>query len=136
MLIGIRKRFKIVGIIVIALALFGGVFFLLMSKKQGKEIAALKVEDVDMQNVEDGSYTGEVETSLIKVKVAVTVNNHAITKIQIQKHENGKGKPAEAIVSQMIEQNTCDVDTISGATMSSVVIKSAVREALMQGTKK
>ena len=47
--------------------------------------------------------------------------------------DNGKGAPAEAIVNDMISENRCDVDTVTGATCSSIVIKSAVHNALVQG---
>lgn len=37
------------------------------------------------------------------------------------------------IVSDMIKDNTVEVDAVSGATMSSEVIKDAVRDALRSG---
>ena len=40
---------------------------------------------------------------------------------------------AFAIVSDMIKDNTVEVDAVSGATMSSEVIKDAVRDALRSG---
>ena len=51
------------------------------------------------------------------------------------KHENGKGKPAEVITQDMIDNNTSEVDTVTGATMSSKVIKAAVTSALEEGIK-
>jgi uncharacterized protein with FMN-binding domain len=107
-----------------------------MGKKQDQDMEALNYQDVDMTMVEDGSYTGECETMLIKVTVEVTVADHKITDIKITRHDNGKGKPAEAIVNDIKEQNRIDVDAISGATHSSKVIKSAIRNALLQGIKK
>ena len=56
-----------------------------------------------------------------------------IEDIEILKHECGKGHPADVIVSDMIKDNTVDVDAVSGATMSSEVIKDAVRDALRSG---
>ena len=46
-----------------------------------------------------------------------------------------KGKPGEAIVDAMIKSNTPDVELVSGATMSSLVIRSAVIDALENGIK-
>ncbi len=69
----------------------------------------------------------------MKVTVLVTVKNHKISEIEILRHENGMGKPAESIVGTMIEKNTYDVDIVSGATISSKVIKNAVFNALQQG---
>ena len=50
--------------------------------------------------------------------------------IEILKHECGKVRPANEIVNDMIEKNDIEVDAVSGATMSSEVIKAAVRDAL------
>ena len=94
-----------------------------------------KVAIVDLSEVEDGTYEGIEETDLVKATVVVTVKNHQITDIQLVRHENGKGTPAEAMIPEMIRQNTSEVDGISGATMSSKTIKAAVRNALAQGIK-
>jgi uncharacterized protein with FMN-binding domain len=85
-----------------------------------------------MSEVEDGTYTGSEDAGVVKVKVEVTVKNHAITGITILQHDNGKGAPAEAIVNDIIEKNSLEVDAISGATHSSNVIKTAVLNALTQ----
>jgi uncharacterized protein with FMN-binding domain len=130
-----KKKLIVIGIVVLVIIAIFGVLFLIMAKKQAKELEALNYQNVDMSTVEDGSYIGSVETSMIKATVEVTVLDHIITDIKIINHDNGKGKPAEAIVTDMIEQNRCDVDAISGATASSTVIKSAVRDALVKGIK-
>ena len=80
-----------------------------------------------------GVYNGHSETDLVKVDVRVTVADGRIEDIEILKHECGKGHPADVIVSDMIKDNTVDVDAVSGATMSSEVIKDAVRDALRSG---
>ena len=56
-----------------------------------------------------------------------------IRDIEILKHECGKGRRANEIVNDMIEKNDIEVDAVSGATMSSEVIKAAVRDALRSG---
>ena len=86
--------------------------------------------------VADGTYEGTAETPLVKVSVAVTVENHTLKDIQLLHHENGKGAPAEAMLPEMLRQNTSEVDTVSGATMSSKAIRAAVRDALAKGAEK
>ena len=130
-----KKVLNIIGAVVLVLALFIGGLYFFASLKQDSQLEALDVSDVDMQAVEDGSYTGASETDLVKVTVEVIVADHKITNIKIVKHDNGKGAPAEAIVKDMITKNRCDVDTVTGATGSSVVIKSAVHNALIEGIK-
>ena len=93
------------------------------------------VEDPDLSKVEYGIYRGKVETMLVKAEVEVSVKNHKIISISIIKHENGKGKPAEAIVDAIVKDNSTDVELIAGATMSSLVIRAAVIDAVNKGIK-
>lgn len=125
------KKFLIVsGIVVSAIVIVGFVMFALMSNSANNALASMVYEDVDMSQTKDGTFEGVVEAGLVTVKVAVTVEDHAITCIDIIEHENGKGAPAEAITEDMIAANSYDVDVVSGATMSSEAIKSAVSKAL------
>lgn len=93
------------------------------------------VEDPDLSKVEDGTYKGKVETMLVKVELEVSVKNHKIISISIIKHDNGKGKPAEAIIDDIVKDNSTDVELIAGATMSSLVIRAAVIDAVTKGIK-
>lgn len=86
-----------------------------------------------MNNIQDGIYDGQVETELIKVRVQVVVKDHQIMSIDILQHDNGFGDKANHIVNQMIKENDYRVDTISGATLSSQLIQSAVSQALKKG---
>lgn len=88
--------------------------------------------NIDLSLVEDGTYTGSEDGSMVKASVEVTVKDHAITQVKILSHECGTGKPAEVIVDDIVKANSLQVDTISGATFSSNVIKMAVFNALTQ----
>lgn len=87
--------------------------------------------NLDISNVTDGVYVGEYDVDFIYVKVEVTVQNGAITNIDILEHKNGRGKPAEIVVDRILAEQKTDVDAVSGATNSSTVIKKAVENALM-----
>ena len=63
----------------------------------------------------------------------MTVKKERLKSIEILRHENGKGKKAEAIVGDMVKNNDSEVELVSGATVSSICIRSAVRNALAQG---
>ena len=93
------------------------------------------IEDPDLSKVDDGIYKGKYDTMLVKAEVEVSVVNHKIVSILIIKHENGKGKPAETIVDTIIKDNSTDVELVAGATMSSLVIRAAVIDALNKGIK-
>lgn len=120
---------KVVKILLIIIAVFGVIFLGVV----GKEYSELKDFDqtpVDLSEVADGVYEGSSETTLVKASVRVTVKNGSIENIEILRHECGKGLPANNIVDDMVRQNEIDVDAASGATVSSEVIKDAVRNAL------
>ena len=101
--------------------------------KESGEVKAFDRAAVNIEEVKDGVYDGYSETTLVKVQVRVTVSGGKIDNIEILKHECGKGMPANAIVEEMVSRNDVEVDTVSGATVSSEVIKDAVRNALREG---
>lgn len=130
-----KKVLIILGSVIAVIAILIGVFIINTGKSLHKAVEdAAEMEDIDMEQIADGVYTGEKSISPVSVIVEVTVKNHEIEKIDLVKHNNGKGKPAEAMLDTMIENNTSDVDAVSGATLSSVVIEMAVHDALLKGT--
>lgn len=121
------KKFLIVlGVIAVGVAaLCLSVFF-----KMKSQTDAFDTTPVDISKVADGTYEGYSETMMVKAKVLVTVESGKITDIEILQHDCGKGHPAEAMIDDMIANNTVEVDAVSGATASSAVIKDAIRNAL------
>ena len=107
---------------------------LVMDKQVRKMATQLDaVAAVAPEQVADGTYEGAAETPLVKVAVEVTVQAHKLKDIQLLRHENGQGAPAEAMLPDMLSRNTSEVDTVSGATLSSKAIRAAVRDALAEG---
>jgi uncharacterized protein with FMN-binding domain len=87
----------------------------------------------DMEAKPDGVYRGsyDLSGSPVKVTLDVTVLNHNIAVINIVKHFCSPiGKKAEKITVAIIENQSLDVDTVSGATGSSKAILKAVENAL------
>lgn len=126
------KRVLVIGVVLLVLL---GIVVVNVMENQRKQMDQLEFGEIDMNRVTDGDYEGKADTSLVKAKVVVSVKAKHISAIQILQHDNGKGKPAEVIVDNMVENNTYDVDAVSGATTSSKVIKYAVYNALKQGIK-
>jgi uncharacterized protein with FMN-binding domain len=115
-------------VLIVAIA---GIVILIFSI--GKTLSTYKSFDysrLDLASVEDGTYTGSEDGGMVSATVEVTVKNHIITDVTILSHKNGKGKPAEVIVNDIVANNSLEVDSISGATFSSNVIKKAVYNAL------
>ena len=79
--------------------------------------------NIEISDIPDGVYVGEYDVNFIYVKVEVMVQNGVIKSIDILNHKNERGKSAEIIADRIIEEQKIDVDTVSGATNSSTVIK-------------
>lgn len=128
-----KKKTKIILVVITALLLCGlgiGAKFLLDVQAYQDKIAAMEIGELNMSDVPDGTYQGYCDADLIKVKVSVTVEDQRIVAIDLLEHENGKGAPAEAVIPEVIESQSLDVDAVSGATNSSKVILKSIEIAI------
>ena len=81
----------------------------------------------------DGVYTGTGKGNGGDVTVEVTVEGGNIVKIELKDHKETPGifEGAEAGVSnEIIKTQSTDVESVSGATLTSEAIKTAVAEAI------
>lgn len=117
-------------IFTVLVLLLGGTFFAIKSMK----LPDVPIENVNLENVRDGSYLGEYTAGPVKAVVKVDVQANQIERIIIQQHQCGLGRKAEKIVDRILKKQTLYVDAISGATLSSKVILKAVQEGLEKGT--
>ncbi len=85
-----------------------------------KTVKSIKVSNIDLLKIPDGTYTGSSKAVVLYAKVEVTMKDHEIVKIVLQEHMYGKGGKAEIILQRVINSQSLDVDTVSG-------IKAAVR---------
>lgn len=97
-----------------------------------KNLLTREIESINITEIDDGIYQGKYEVFPVSVELNVEVKDHQIIEIDILKHDNGQGKPAESIINSVIEQNSIDVDVISGASYSSRTILQAISNALNQ----
>ncbi|HSR04827.1 MAG TPA: flavocytochrome c [Proteiniclasticum sp.] len=79
-----------------------------------------------------GTYEGEAEGYAGLVKVAVTVNETVIEKVEILELNDSDftSAPAEQMAENMVSENSSDVDTMAGATATTTALKEAVENAL------
>lgn len=94
---------------------------------------SISVSSPNMENVENGTYIGEYSCTPVHAKVEVTVKNHKFANITILEHDNGLGSSAESITEDIVKNQSLDVDTVSGATVSSKCILKAVETAIERG---
>jgi len=117
------------GLAVVALLYFG-VKTLTDTSKYKKIISEIVIITPDMSQIQDGTYNGFFDAILVAADVDVTVKDHKITEIEINKHKNDRGANAEVITEEVIIKQSLEVDAVSGATNSCKVILKAVENAL------
>ena len=83
-------------------------------------------------DLEDGVYEGTGTGFAGPIKVAVTIKDHTITAIEILSKSDDAAffNRAKAMIDRIMEKQSLDVDTVSGATYSSRGILRAVKNAL------
>jgi uncharacterized protein with FMN-binding domain len=94
---------------------------------------------ITMPNIGDkdnGIYRGEYKINPVQVIADVEVVNGNIKEIKIIKHICGLGKKAEKFIDQVVNNQTLDVDIVTGATVSSKAILKTIENALDKGITK
>ena len=118
----------------------------LKDRSKDEEITKLEVQVTKLQQEKektvdikgtypDGRWEGGAKGFGGMITVLVTVENGTISETEITSAD-GEDKAylsmAEDIIPKIIEAQSADVDTVSGATFSSTGIRDAVSEALKQ----
>lgn len=120
---------------IIALVIIGvgvaGVGVLRNIERNMEELEGLPLLDINLSGIPDGSYRGEFSRFPVSAEVEVIIEGEKIREIELLNHRHGPGYGAEAILERVIEEQSLQVDVISGATYSSIVVLKAVEEALL-----
>ena len=98
-----------------------------------KAMAEIESEKNAESNYKDGIYNGEAKGFGGTVAVEVTVENGKINKIDVTSHEKEDAAYFDSaiyVIDEIIDEQSTDVDTVSGATFSSNGIIGAVKDAL------
>lgn len=131
-MVRIMKMILRITLIVIVLLISIGFITYKIIDNNLKNLLTREIESINITEIDDGIYRGKYEVFPVSVELNVEVKDHQIIEIDILKHDNGQGKPAESIINSVIEQNSIDVDVISGASYSSRTILQAISNALNQ----
>lgn len=89
-------------------------------------------------NYKDGTYTGEADGFGGTIQVEVKIEKSKIAEINVISAEKEDGaylSVAKDIIPKIIDAQSADIDTISGATFSSTGIKNASEQALEKAVK-
>jgi uncharacterized protein with FMN-binding domain len=115
---------------VVVLGLIWGAKYGLDYMYYEKTMPTVVIQNVDFSEVPNGVYTGSFNARIIAATAEVTVDEGKVIGIKLTKHKYERGGPAAAIVDDILEKQSLNVDTISGATESSKTILKAVENAL------
>ena len=127
-----RKRTKILLIIfvIIASLIAFGIYMINKINQEMEVLTISEIPEINLVQIDDGTYSGSFKSLLIKVQVEVTIQNHVITDIIILEHQNGQGDDADVIIDDVLLEQSINIDFISGATYSSKAILLAIGDAL------
>lgn len=95
-------------------------------------------ENGDSTNYKDRTYTGEADGFGGTIQVEVKIEKNKIAEINVVSAEKEDGaylSMAKDIIPKIIDAQSADVDTVSGATFSSTGIKNASEQALEKAVK-
>ena len=123
-------------IVVAVLGAAGGVGWSLLSKEH-KEAKSLPLDAVDFGKLNDGTYHGAYEGGMYKWRANecdVTVTNGKVTNIRLvgSKDPGAENTQHDELFDRVIQAQSLQVDTISGATLTSKAYLQAVENALIQ----
>ncbi|MBN2540436.1 MAG: FMN-binding protein [Bacilli bacterium] len=126
------KRIGLLVFVIVVLLTAGIVYVVVMANDNMEMLMVTPVEELHLDQTDNGVYVGECDAFPIHVIVEVTITDHEIESIDIIMHQNGQGEPAEVIIDDVVLSQSIDVDTIAGATYSSKAILLAISDALKQ----
>ena len=89
--------------------------------------------DTADQVYKDGTYTGGGQGFGGNIQVQITIADDTLTDIQVvsaEKEDSAYLSQGKAVIDRILEAQSTDVDTVSGATFSSTGILMAVEDAL------
>ncbi len=128
-------RIVVIAVACLVLAMVGAYEGLVILAKN-TQAAYEQIEPVDLASVEDGVYNGEAGGFICSMDLNVTVKDHRITDITVNRQVNGGGKyQAPGMTDRIVQAQSVEVDTVSGATLTSETILVAVHRALTGGLK-
>jgi len=134
------KKTKLIIVSVLGLALAIGGFFgarlLIQTSQYRRIVSEIELQTPDLSRVQDGTWSGHFHAILVSADVDVVVESGIITNVVITNHDHGswdQARDAEVVATRVVDAQHLYVDTVVGATNSSLVILQAIQNALESG---
>ncbi|WP_438446638.1 FMN-binding protein [Gorillibacterium sp. sgz5001074] len=107
--------------------------------REHREARNLPIGNIDFSKLKDGTYIGKYEGGMYKWRaneVKVTVSKGKVTRIELLMHkENQSATFTGQLYGRVIHAQSLQVDTISGATLTSKAYLKSVEIALSHNPK-
>ena len=105
-------------------------------RNQIKELKNLSLQNIEISNIADGTYTGYANTSFLKVKLELIVQNGTLQEVKILMNEGSVGQNVAPITETMVKENKIIVSPIPDEEIASVVFMAAATNALSSQNQK
>lgn len=117
---------------ILVIAAAGGIAAGVYTWRYGKASSNLVIHDVDLSGVPDGTYEGSYRLFHDFATVRATVKGNQIVEIDVLKKppEVDNGNQVATVVRRVEENQSLEVDTVTGSTVSQKVTLKAIEEAL------
>lgn len=97
-----------------------------------------EVSDINSQiqggKYKDGTFTGEATGYRAGLKVSIKIKNNQLISVEVTEHNEVNqrfySRPIQIVPQEIIDEQSTQVDTVSGATFTSIGIINAVNDAL------
>lgn len=124
-----KKYYKVILAVIGALILLGLVWY---SNKihSFEELINMELGELDLSNHPDGYYRGSYEEGVWQCVVEVLVLDGEIVELVFKESIKDKDPTSDIIAKRVVQSQSLDVDTITGATASSKVYLKAIENAL------
>ena len=107
------------------------------AREEHSGVTAEPVEQVDLTDVPNGTYRGEfhLKDELI-YDVYVTIKDQQISGIEVDSEDLAFLKKPAELISRVIQAQSAEVDAVTGASASSMILLRAIKDALQKATLK
>jgi uncharacterized protein with FMN-binding domain len=121
--------------VLVILGIGGGIGWSFVSKEH-REARGLPLESVDFSTLRDGTYHGTYEGGMHKWRAnecQVTVASGRVTGINLitSQDPGGKNTQHQELFDRVLKAQSLQVDTVSGATLTSKAYLKAIENALV-----
>lgn len=98
--------------------------------EEAERTRELEISTPPLEEIPPGTYRGSYEAGMVAAEVEATVSDGVITSLSLLRHETWRGGDAEVLIDRIVDEQSLELDAVTGATISSKTILKATEVAL------